>query len=167
MAEGLHLMFLVVRYFEQGQAIRGGSLVTDEKTRPVEFRCTSPIRPNDYQRVLYGDTLDGYLFVDLIGTPLVTATKESIDLALVEDKRFLEIRPNVNLPVILLDRSSQDGNTSSITLRAHPKFEAEQAAARSQLVPLFNAGRNLLEPFERVRLALEQAHAQRIGDKNQ
>lgn len=167
MAEGTRLMFLAVKFFEQGQAIRGGSLVTDAKTRPVEFRCTSPIRPNDYQRVLYGNTLDSHVFVDLIGTPLVTATEESVDLALVEDERFLDIRPNVNIPVILLDRSAQNGDTSSVTLRAHPQFETEQAAAQSQLAPLLNARRDLLEPFERVRLALEQVHTQRIGDKSQ
>ena len=167
MAEGVRLLFLAVKFFEEGQAIRGGSLVTDAKTRPVEFRCTSPIRPNDYQRVLYGNTLDSYVFVDLIGTPLVTATKESVDLALVEDERFLDIRPNVNVPVILLDRSAQGGDTSSVTLRAHPQFETEQAAARSQLVPLLNARRDLLEPFERVRTALEEAHEQKIGDKSQ
>jgi len=166
-AEGMNLMFLTVKYFEQGQAIRGGSLVTDDKTRPIEFRCTSPIRPNEYQRVLYGKTLDSYVFVDLIGTPLVTATKESIDLALVEDERFLEIRPNVKVPVVLLALSGQDGTAPSVTLRTHPRFETEEAAVRSQLIPLFNEQRDLLEPFERVRLALDQAHAQKVGDKHE
>ena len=164
MTENMRLMFLTSRYFEQLKAIRGGSLVTDERTRPIEFRCTSPIRPNDYQRVLYGNTLDSYIFVDLIGVPLVNATKESIDLVLVEDERFLAIRPSVGIPVILLVPSSQDRETTSVTLRAHPGFETESAAAQSDST--FKGGIDLLEPFERVRLALEQAHAQKIGDKS-
>ena len=164
MAENVRLMFLTCKYFEQLKAIRGGSLATDEKTRPIEFRCTSPIRPNDYQRVLYGNTLDSYIFVDLIGVPLVNATRESIDFVLVDDERFLAIRPSVGVPVILLVPSSQDRETTSVTLRAYPGFETESVAAQS--VSIFKGGIDLLEPFERVRLALEQAHSQKIGDKS-
>ncbi len=167
MAESLHLMFLTSKYFEQGKAIRGGSLVTDSKTRPIEFRCTSPIRPSNYQRMLYGNTLDEYMFVDLIGVPLVTATKESIDLVLVDDERFLAIRPNIDIPVILIPHSAQNGENPSIALSTYPGFEAERSAAQSQLVALFSKVSDILEPFERVRLALDQAHTQKIGEKKQ
>ena len=162
MTENMHLMFLTSKYFEQGKAIRGGSLVTDEKTLPIEFRCTSPIRPNDYQRALYGNTLDSYIFVDLIGVPLVDVTRERVDLVLVEDERFLAIRPRVGVPVVLLVPSR--GEITSITLRTYPGFETESTAARS--FSIFKSGIDPLEPFERVRLALEQAHAQKIGDKS-
>jgi len=167
MAENMHLMFLTSKYFEQGKAIRGGSLITDEKTRPIEFRCTSPIRPTDYQRTLYGDTLDSYIFADLVGIPLVSAANENVDLVLIEDERFLSVRPDVDVPVILLVHSAtENGETPSIALKAHSEFETEKSVAQSQLAPFFDAGMNLLEPFERVRLALEQAHTQKIGDKS-
>jgi hypothetical protein len=166
MAENVHLMFLTSKYFEQGKAIRGASLVTDEKTRPIEFRCTSPIRPNDYQRTLYGNTLDEYIFVDLIGMPLIGATKENVDLVLVDDERFLSVRPRVDVPVILLLRSMEDTEVPAVVLKTYTGFETEKVAAQSRLASLFSEGENLTEPFERVRLALDQAHAQRIGDKN-
>jgi hypothetical protein len=128
--------------------------------------CTSPIRPNDYQRLLYGNTLDSYVFVELIGAPLVAATKESIDLVLVEDEQFLAIRSDVDVPVVLLTRSTQDGNNPSIALRVHSGFETDRSVAQARLISLFNEGRDILEPFERVRLALEQAHMQKVGDKS-
>lgn len=32
--------------------VSGGLLVTDKRGKPLEFRCTSPIRPNQVQRIL-------------------------------------------------------------------------------------------------------------------
>ena len=167
MAESVHLLFLTSKSFEQGKAIRGASLATDEKTRPIEFRCTSPIRPNNYQRTLYGDTLDAYIFVDLIGVPLITATREDIDLVLVDDERLLAVRPTVDVPIVLLTRSpSGQAGPGAVALKVCPGFENEKSTAQTRLSSLVSQGTDLLEPFERVRLALDQAHAQKIGDKS-
>jgi hypothetical protein len=164
-ADNLHLMFLVGECFEEGQAIRGASLVTDGKTRPIEFRCTSPIRPNDYQRTLYGETLDEYVFVDLIGVPLITSTQEQLDLVLVEDPRFLGARPSVDLPVVQISRPSGNSDAAALVFRAHRRYGEEEQRVPGQLQALLEDGRDLLEPFQRVRTALAQAHAQKIGDK--
>jgi hypothetical protein len=48
MAEGIHLMFLAIKYFEQGQAIRGGSLVTDDKTRQASEK--RPARDEGFEQ---------------------------------------------------------------------------------------------------------------------
>jgi hypothetical protein len=166
MIEEIKLLFLTSQCFEQGKAIRGGALVTDGKTRPIEFRCTSPIRPNNYQKVLYGSTLDSYIFVDLIGIPLVNKTQENINLVLVEDDRFLPMRPHIDVTVTRLQQSSRQEGSPFLSLKLHPKFKNEKKFAESSLKPLFEQGIDLMEPFERVQLALEQAHARKVGDKN-
>jgi len=159
-----HLMFLTGKQFEQGKAIRGGALVTDVKTRPVEFRCTSPIRPNAYQRVLYGGTLDEYICVDLIGIPLVNKTREDVALVLVDDERFLEVRPYVDVPMLLVTRSTE--RESGVSFRTYPGFESEKVVIQTLQLEVLSSAKDLLEPFERVHLALDQAHMQGIGDKS-
>lgn len=43
----INLSFVVLGEVEDG-VLRGGILVTDSRGKPVEFRCTSPIRPLPY-----------------------------------------------------------------------------------------------------------------------
>ena len=165
MADNPHLMFLVGEYFEEGKALRGASLVTDRRTRPIEFRCTTPVRPTVYQRTLYGRILEEYLFVDLIGLPLITTTREHVDLVLVDDARFLDARPSSDVPIVHLMHATQAPGRPTLTLRAHRKFTADEQIARNHLSALIEEGRDLFEPFERVRQALAQTHAQKVGDQ--
>jgi hypothetical protein len=73
--EGLRIAFLSYVETEKGLAGRGAALVTDHVTKPLEFRCTSPIKPNPVQRTLYGETLRSYIAIDLVGQPLIGATR--------------------------------------------------------------------------------------------
>jgi len=164
MDDGPRLMFLTSREYEDRKAIRGGSLITDGKTRPVEFRCTGPIRPNAYQRTLYGGTLEGYIFVDLIGVPLVNASREQVDFVLVDDERFLAARPLVAVPIVQVVGTRQQGGYATVSFRALESYQGEAGAAGIRLKET-SEKLNLLEPFERVQVALEQAHIQKIGDK--
>jgi hypothetical protein len=165
MGDELLLLYLTHKYFEQGKAIRGGALVTDDKTRPVEFRCTSPIRPTDYQRVLYGGTLDGYIFVDLIGIPLINKARETVSLVLVEEDEFLDVRPLVDIPVARLARGPKGTTQDQLSLEVHPDFKTEKAFVESSLRDLAALGIDLADPFERIRLVLDQAHEKGIGDE--
>ena len=113
--------------------------------------------------MLYGDTLDEYIFVDLIGIPLVNKTRGNVDIVLVDDERLLPVRPHIDIPVILVVRSTENANVFSV--RTCTGFESEKVVIQSQLDTLSKA-RDLLEPFERVHLALDQAHTQKIGDKS-
>jgi hypothetical protein len=75
MADNTQLLFIASQRFESGKAIRGAFLLTDGDTRPMEFRCTNPIRPTSLQTVLYGQMLESHLMVELIGLPLVNSLK--------------------------------------------------------------------------------------------
>jgi hypothetical protein len=168
----LRLVFLDTALFEDGAAIRGGALITDIETKPYEFRCTSPVRPTSIQRMLYGDTLEEYVYVELIGVPLIKAAKEKPGLILVRNPLLLRIRPFLSYPVVLIRRDSKSATTTGGTAENEPKpvivsphreFPTEASAAQAMLAPLMQK-RDPLEPFERLQVALAESHKQRIGD---
>lgn len=101
------LMFLASKKFESGKAIRGAFLLTDLTTKPVEFRCTNPIRPTSLQTMLYGDTLEEQVMIDLIGLPLTKSLREKPHLILVQEGSFLGIRPRIEAPVILITKEER------------------------------------------------------------
>ncbi|MEQ8839035.1 MAG: hypothetical protein RID07_19675, partial [Lacipirellulaceae bacterium] len=43
----------------------GGYLVLSLQGRPLEFRCTTPVKPTRAQEILYGKTLRPYLLCEL------------------------------------------------------------------------------------------------------
>jgi hypothetical protein len=47
----------------------GGYLIVSELGRPLEFHCTSPVRPSRAQEILYGPTLQAYLLGEDAGGP--------------------------------------------------------------------------------------------------
>ncbi len=159
-AEDKVISFLDLANFEEGEAIRGGCLVTDSLTRPLEFRVSGPIRPTSLQKVLYGDTLHEYICNDLVGLPMLTALESSPDLVLVRDAEFLKIRLHVDTPVLWV-RATVDGQ---YVLQALPGYEKEAESGRDML-PRRLRGRNIMEPFLRIRNALEEAHKLKVGEE--
>ena len=70
----------------------GAILVSDEKGFPLEFQYTDPILPTKLQKVLYGNSLEKYLKVDVILDNLLSVLSNKIDLLLVKDEQLLESR---------------------------------------------------------------------------
>lgn len=173
-------MFLASQKFESGKAVRGAFLLTDSETKPNEFRCTNPIRPTSLQNILYGDTMEQYILVELIGKPLYTTISEKPNLILVKDPTFLDLRPKISTPILQLTKeeeinTAQRGNgdfqlfTSStgkfdpIVVKTHYQFPDDKNLAKEMLGPIFNRY-DLTEPFNRISVALEQVHIQKIGE---
>jgi hypothetical protein len=154
------LAFLDITTFEDGEASRGGCLVTDSFTRPLEFRVSGAIRPTNLQKVLYGDTLREYICTDLIGLPIVNTLEQKPDLILVRDAEFLKLRPKIEIPVLWV-RGTVDGQ---FVLQAFPGHEEEAESGRDVL-PRRLRGRNIMEPFMRIRTALEEAHSLKVADQ--
>jgi hypothetical protein len=177
----LRLLFLSSQRFEDGKAIRGAFLLTDQTTKPLEFRCTNPIRPTQLQTILYGSSLQEHVMVQLIGLPLLNSVKDKLHLILVNDANFLKAREKVSTPMVRISREgavaisadkdpaqrllvSKSGRFDPITLAPHPKFDGDREHAKALLVEVFNSY-DLLEPFSRIAKALEQVHAQRVGEE--
>ncbi|MEX0717630.1 MAG: hypothetical protein WD066_13640 [Planctomycetaceae bacterium] len=139
----------------------GGLLVTNRQGRPLEFQCTTPVRPNRTQEILYGPTLLPFVLGELIGKTLVERVGVKPDLLLVEGEDFLGLREHVAIPVgcVLTDESpaaeQEKATLGRQSIRVHPDFTEDRAAVgkAAESVP---ADADLLEPFERVREALKE-----------
>ncbi len=150
--------FLDLASFEDGEALRGGCLVTDGLTRPLEFRVSGAVRPTSLQKVLYGDTLHEYVCNDLLGMPILQTLESKPDFVLVRDAEFLKVRPKVEFPVLWV-RGTVDGQ---YVLQAFPGYDQEAEQVRDSL-PKRLRGRSILEPFIRIKSALEEAHNLNVG----
>jgi hypothetical protein len=171
------VLFLDWLVLDSGSTIRGGALVTNAMTEPVEFRCTSPVRPTVLQRVLWGERVTGHLAVRTIGKALVDGMTSPFRLVLVRKPEFLGLRELIQAPVVLLSTgadtdkaavpltqsanasiSSPNPDKSSLVgISVHGQFVMDREIARPILAEM---GRNcsLLEPFERVVTALRLIH---------
>jgi len=175
------LAFISVSRFDNNAVTRGAILVTDMETKPLEFRVTGPVRPTPLQKTLYGDVLEEYILVNLLALPLLSAIRERPDLILVRDPVLLYLQPHVEQHVTRISKendlryggddepqdviSSLSGRYDPIVLDMHRDFKSALPEIRKSLSTIF-AQRDLLEPFERIQVATEQVHNQRLGDRD-
>jgi hypothetical protein len=173
------LGFLTVLQNEQ-LGLVGGYLILNAAGRPLEFHCTAPVKPNRAQQILFGPTLDAYLYGEQIGQTLVSKGSLQPAALYTNVDRVLSVRDFVALPValVLADPHAEVATTAGSEWRV----DAAQTAA-SHLAP-FELGRNrlavssardadrqailahaaelaafdLAEPFDRIREAIEEAH---------
>ncbi len=68
------LGFLTVIEHPQ-HGLMGGYLVLNGAGRPLEFHCTAPVKPNRAQQILYGPTLEPFLYGEQIGQALVAKSQ--------------------------------------------------------------------------------------------
>ncbi len=183
---GATLGFLTIVEDSQYGAF-GGFLVLNAAGRPLEFHCTTPVKPNRAQEILYGPTLRPYLYGEQIGTALVAKAATGLDLLCVDLPEVLTIRPHVQLATVLvgpgatMEEEAMEEDDPPATLRidaAHGTVHGQ--AQRRQW---FDAGRHrlavhhefaedrelaaarlapltdfdLTEPFSRIREAIEEA----------
>ncbi|MBI3839060.1 MAG: hypothetical protein HY288_14160 [Planctomycetia bacterium] len=176
------LGFLTVLEHEQ-QGLVGGYLILNPSGRPLEFHCTAPIKPNRAQQILFGPTLQSYLYGEQIGQTLLS--KGSLEpLAVCTDVELaLSVRDYVALPVALVlgsdekpDAAVTNPQTSTWRVDAPHRpglhlnhftvgrnrlaVAADRDADRQTIAGRLESleGFDLSEPFERIREAVEEAH---------
>lgn len=143
----------------------GGLLVLNAQARPLEFHCTAPIKPNRAQEILYGPTLESYLYTELIAKTLHAQISCRLSAVCTDRPAMLELREAIDEPVLLLakgepgaddaERSPAEDNViqaGNHWLQWHPQFPGDEAPVRD-LVPTFD----LSEPFNRIREAIKEA----------
>ena len=90
----------VVEHSQHG--LMGGYLVLNTAGRPLEFHCTAPVKPNRAQQILYGPTLEPYLYGEQIGAALVSKSS-LVPLAIFTDREpALAVRMAVEIPLALV-----------------------------------------------------------------
>lgn len=137
----------------------GGLLITNRFGRPLEFQCTSPVRPNKTQQILYGPTLKPYLLSDLIGRTLVEKVGVKPHVVLTEHPELLDLREHVAMPVACFTDKDHAGEKPSklgnrwLSFHASHAEDSEEIARHADQVP---SSADLREPFDRVREALQE-----------
>jgi hypothetical protein len=155
--------------------------------RPLEFHCTAPIQPNRAQQILYGPTLQPYLFGEQIGQTLFNKAKTQ-PLVLVADREpVLAVRQHIDVPVVLVLPSEEAPAASTGSDSPGKLWRVDTAHAGGPPLTAFRLGRNrlavperlpadrelvaerladlaesfdLAEPFGRIREAIEEARRQ-------
>lgn len=182
---GLKLAFLSYVETEKGLAGRGAALVTDHVTKPLEFRCTTPVRPSPVQRTLYGATLRSHIAVDdLVGVPLIGAIQERPQVVIVQDMAFLGLRPNIAHHMVCISKQGErfadesggnskesrdpgvllcdSGRFQPLNAITHWEHSGELSAILEILRPVFSHA-DLLEPFARIEKAIAEVERQQPG----
>jgi len=131
----------------------GGYLALDFRGRPLEFRCTAPIKPNRAQQILYGATLRNYLYGEQIGKTLLTGCKNPPFVVCTDRPPVLAVRELVDVPVALVEVPAEPQADADMTptedgsLASSPETKAWRLhAAHGSDPPLdhFHLGRNHL-----------------------
>jgi hypothetical protein len=178
------LGFLTILRHEQ-HGLFGGYLILNPLGRPLEFHCTAPIKPNRAQEILYGPTLEAFLYGEQIGQTLLKQSGIEPLLICTDQETTLTVREHTDLPVVLvlpqtdptiepikLEPSTQKtyridgahcGNPHLLTFdlgRNHLALPSRMGEDRRKIAERLNGiaeSLDLAEPFDRIRDAIEEA----------
>lgn len=128
----------------------GGYLVLNKAGRPLEFHCTAPIKPNRAQQILYGLTLESFLYGEQIGRTLVQQSKADPLVICTDRPPALAVREHVDSPVALV--LPPDGTSGAMIASAGASPDAEPQPTFRRIDPAhgtpslmtFHVGRNRL-----------------------
>lgn len=147
----------------------GGMLVVSPQGRPIEFHCTPPVAENRTQKILYGQTYRGFLFCDQIASSIFEKSKSRPQLLITDRAELLALDKIDQTPVLLLcsdappeDRPAENrvacfdvgGERVSAQIRDDVLLSSVKYACNE-----FTKSLPLVEPFERIRLAIDEAQA--------
>jgi hypothetical protein len=175
------IAFLGYMEFDNGASYRGAILITDDWGKPLEFRCTAPVKPNPVQKTLYGQTLLPHVLVELVGAPLLQAVQERPEIIVIQESLFFDLRHKTETPMVRLWRqgadvklsgeegerskpvvvASESGKFDPVVMETHWKFGGDMDFSRERLRELFGRW-DLVEPFERLSKGLEYVHQQKV-----
>jgi hypothetical protein len=158
----------------------GGYLILNPLGRPLEFHCTAPIKPNRAQEILYGPTLESFIYGEQIGQALLKQSGIQPIMVCTDCEPALAVRQYVSWPVALVLPPEQ-----SVTIEKDQKvFRFDRSHGGGPNLLTFELGRNrlalpiraeeerrliqdrlndladvfdLAEPFGRIREAIEEA----------
>ncbi len=141
----------------------GGYLLLNTVGRPLEFHCTVPVKPNRAQQILYGPTLEPFLYGEQIGATLVNKSAIEPLVVLVDVVPMLAVREQIDLPTALVlatDKTLPEYCAEVSIGRSRLALQSRYATDRdliSQRLTDLDDLFDLLEPFSRIREAIEEA----------
>jgi hypothetical protein len=107
----------------------GGYLILNQAGRPLEFHCTTPLKPNRTQEILYGNTLEPFLYGEQIAQTLLTRSKVSVSYLLTNTAAVLAVQEHIETPVFYVFEPE--------TKRVAPITENHAEKSTNGLLPFF------------------------------
>ena len=123
----------------------GGYLILNRDSRPLEFHCTAPVKPNRAQQILYGPTLQPYICGEQIGVALTGKSNVQPEAIFTDVAAMVAVRSLVNTPVALVESTDDIAKTAG-------------AAADQTLVRRVDAPHALSRPHSAERLIAFLSH---------
>ena len=148
-------------------AFVAGLLVTNRYGRPLEFQCTSPVRPTHAQELLYGQTLRPFLLGELMGRALLDRLGTAPDLLVTDNDAILDLRNHIAIPMARVEVHADAAEPTTTApplgrvrmgrriLSIHTAHENDISALHHGATQVA-ADTDLQEPLERVRQALAE-----------
>lgn len=142
----------------------GGMLVVSPRGRPIEFHCTPPVSENRTQKILYGQTYPGFFFCDQIASSIFEKSKARPQLLVTDRFELLALDKIADTPVVMLCSPEQEeSRIASFDVGGEKVItqieDARQLSSVKSACDDFSKSLPLVEPFERIRLAIEEAQA--------
>ncbi len=167
------------------QGLFGGLLLLNANGRPLEFHCSTPLRTNRAQEILYGPTLRRYLFGEVLAPALLGKLKVEPLLLCTDQRDVLASRESHATPTLLVADPAAPSNPADSPAMAPNSTGTVvvDAPAETELI-FFRLGKNrvavesawagdqdesqrrwqpylgridLAEPFTRIRDAIDEA----------
>ncbi len=149
----------------------GGLLVLNGGGRPLEFQCTLPIRPTRAHEILFGSALRDYLIGEAIGPLLLSRCRNSPAILCCDQPEALPLDTHGSCPLALVCEAAEtdEGPISDDMLPGFDRIElagstirvaAERTEQVRRLIGQLSSLPDLIEPFSRIREAIQEAHKQ-------
>jgi hypothetical protein len=122
--------FLTI-YEQSERGLLGGYLVLNTAGRPLEFHCTAPVRASRAQEILYGPTLEPFLFGEQIGNTLVQKASSKPLFVCTDLRPALELREHYAGPVLFVaaERPSEDEEANCDIRRSTHRLDSTSPTA--------------------------------------
>ena len=149
----------------------GGLLHLGPNGRPIEFQCTLPVRTTRTHEILYGTTLRQHLIGDIIGPLLVRKARTPVTLLCCDQPEALGLQSSFDFPVALVQEAAEEeegpihdeswqGSATTKLGNTHLRVAIEQLPAAIAACESMQDLPDALEPLERIREAIKEAHSQ-------
>lgn len=149
----------------------GGLLHLGPNGRPIEFQCTLPVRTTRTHEILYGATLRQHLIGEVIGPLLVRKARTPIMLLCCDQPEALGLQSSFDFPVALVQEAAEEaegpihdeswrGSATTMLGCTHLRVAIEQLPAARAACEEMQDLPDALEPLERIREAIKEAHSQ-------
>lgn len=139
----------------------GGYLILNPTGRPLEFHCTSPVKPNRAQEILYGNTLEPYLYGEQIARVLLSRAKTPTRFVLTDAAAVLAAYEWIDKPLVYVFRQRKPSSAPIDLIEL-----AERAERSENREPAIEISEELNESLRSFGIENARAQAARNDEKD-